>query len=462
MTTLNTSAAIASSSLSAIQVQLSVASANIANADTEGYTAKKASASSTSTAGVGTGVEVAAIVSKVSTLLISQLSSATSETAAAEKLANYLDQLQTAMGKTTSDDETGTSLGNKIAQVETALAALVNTPESTSLASEVVTQLEELTSAITSLSGTVQDLRENADSEIADAVDAANQLITKIDGLNTEIISAKARGASTADLEDQRNQALVQLSEFIEVQSYSGSDGSMKVYATSGQVLVGNSAHLLSFKEASSVTANDVRDGTSGLSAVTIDGVDITDRLSAGSIAALIDLRDDTLPGVQDMLDELSGNLISAFNAVQPGLLTGTDATNIGVSATFRDNPGSLLTDSTGTLSISQMAESFLSAAQGDRTFDAAGTLSTRTTDFASYATEILSSVVSDATAATSRLEVTRTELTTVTSTITSLYGVNVDEETATLSSLEQLYSMASQILAIIQDMFDDLMAAVQ
>ena len=40
--------------------------------------------------------------------------------------------------------------------------------------------------------------------------------------------------------------------------------------------------------------------------------------------------------------------------------------------------------------------------------------------------------------------------------------GVNVDEETAALNELEQQYSTAAQLLSILNDMFDALLAAVK
>lgn len=462
MTSLSAAAKIASSSLAATQVQLSVTASNIANADTEGYTRKTASTSALSSAGSGSGVSIDSIASGVSALLMKQLTAATSETAAAEKTADYLNQLQSAMGSTTSSNETGTSLANLIANVETAVSDLAGTPESTSLAYSALSALETLTSELNDLSSTIQDLRSSADSEIATSVDAANAAIEKIDALNEQITSAKANGSGTADLEDQRNTALAELSQYLGVTSFLGSDGSMKVYTTSGQVLVDSTAHSLSFDETTTITASQSYDGTSsGLSGITVDGSDITGSISTGTIGGLLDLRDETLPATQEMLDELSGTLISTLNAVIPDLLTGSSASDISVNEDLLADPSALLSGSGGT--ASETAEALLEALQGDDTsFGSADSLSAREEDFASYATDILSLIVSQSNAADTALELAGTELTTVTDTISSTYGVNVDEETVRLSELEQLYSVSSQILSILKEMFEDLLSAVQ
>ncbi|WP_417711078.1 flagellar hook-associated protein FlgK [Roseibium aggregatum] len=459
MTSLSTASKIASSSLAAVQVQLSVTSSNIANADTDGYTKKTASQNSETTSGSGTGVSVSTVTSNVSRLLVEQLSEATSGTAAAEKTASYLDRLQTALGSTTSDSGSGTSLANLIADVESALSELATTPESTTLSMAAVDALDTLASEINELSSEVQSLRREADHEIASAVDGANVAIETIDELNKQIREASARGETTADLEDQRNSALVALSEYLGVTSFTASDGTMKVYTSSGQVLVDSTAHILSFTSANTVNSGTSYDGTAaGLSGVSVDGQDITDDIARGSIAALVELRDETLPAVQEALDELASGLIDSLNAVRADLLTGSDATDISINSDLLDTPADLLN---GT-DVSGMAIDLLDALQDDHDFSAAGDLGARSTSFADYATDILSLVVTKTNNAETKLETAQTELETVTDTIASTFGVNIDEETARLSELESLYSVSSQILSIIQNMFDDLIAAVQ
>ena len=75
---------IAFSGLSATQVQISVTSSNISNADTTGYTTKTANQTSSVTNGVGTGVTVTGITSTVDKLLLKSLIGATSELGAAD------------------------------------------------------------------------------------------------------------------------------------------------------------------------------------------------------------------------------------------------------------------------------------------------------------------------------------------------------------------------------------------
>ncbi|MEM9631283.1 MAG: flagellar hook-associated protein FlgK [Pseudomonadota bacterium] len=447
MTSLNTSSYIATSSLSATQVQLSVASANIANADTDGYTAKSASVTSQATLGYGSGVSVTGISSSVSKYLLEDLMSATTETAGATVTANYLGSLQQSFGTTTGNDGDGSSLANTIADFESSLTELAATPESSSLASATVSALEDVTYQLNGMSAEVQKQIDQADEEIADGVDAANEAITTIAALNEQIEAASARGESTAGLEDQLNVAIVSLSEQMEIATFKGENGSVKVYTSGGQVLVDNSAHLLSAEA-----------GADGKTAVSVNGADITADLESGKLGALIELRDETLPAYQDMLDELATTFIDELNAVSPDLLTGSGAADIAVSESVRSDPGQML----GSALPSEVAYDMLDVLQSGANFDSAGNLSGGDMTFTDYANDVLSDLVGKTNSAQTSLETAEGELTIVSDTISSMYGVNVDEELARLSELEQLYSVASTLLSVVQQMFDDLLAAVQ
>jgi flagellar hook-associated protein 1 FlgK len=54
-----------------------------------------------------------------------------------------------------------------------------------------------------------------------------------------------------------------------------------------------------------------------------------------------------------------------------------------------------------------------------------------------------------------------QTTLTALTDSFSSQYGVNIDEETARISELENAYSASAQVLATIQEMFQALLNAV-
>jgi len=168
---------IAFSGLSAAQVQISVASSNISNADTKGYTEKTANQASNVTAGVGTGVTVTGITSTVDKLLLKSLVGATSDLGSADTTNNYLGELAQLYGSTASSGSstTGTSLGNTLASFESALSSLSSTPASASLQANAVNALNDVATQLRETSSNIQKLRANADQDISSSVGDINK-----------------------------------------------------------------------------------------------------------------------------------------------------------------------------------------------------------------------------------------------------------------------------------------------
>lgn len=571
------------SALMTTQTQISVSSANIANADTDGYTKKTATQTSTTSNGIGTGTTITGITSNVDKLLLKQLFSAESAPGAATVTDSYASQLQSYMGSVSGSEDGGTSIADSLASLESALSQLADTPESTTLQSQVVTSLDDLASQLRETSSQIQNLRSDADQAIDSDVDQVNDLLDTIDDLNGQISQASATGSSTADLEDQRNQALKELSSLMDISYFTNGNGAVQVYTTSGTALLDGSVHHLSYNAASIVTADSVysTSGSSALSGITVDGKDITPEIKSGAIAALVEQRDETLPAVQEELDQLAVQLADALNAISntgtasppPNSLTGsatvsgTDAFSgsgtvriavtdsdgnlvsyqdldlsayssvddlvaavdgiSGVSATidasghvvisaedsgngiainemtssvgvdaegfsawlglndivsatgasdFSVNssllsdagllPTSILDDS-ATLTVgsqvvaegsSTVAQNLYDAMTGSQSFDAAGDLSSRKSSFASYASDIISQVAADATSASNTLTVKETVESNLANSISSTSGVNIDEETARLTQLQNEYAAAAQVLQILNDMFESLL----
>ncbi|UFZ04734.1 flagellar hook-associated protein FlgK [Bradyrhizobium ontarionense] len=575
---------VAFSGISATELQISVASSNISNADTKGYTQKTANQVTNVTGGIGTGVSITGISSNVDKLLLKSLIGANSELGAADTANSYLTQLQQLFGSasTSGTSTTGTSLANSLASLESALSSLASSPSSVSLQSAAVSALDDFASQLRSTSSGVQTLRANADKNIASSVQSINDDLKQISDLNVEIRKMSATGQSTADLEDERNTALQDLSSYMNVSYYTASNGDLQVYTSSGRALVDSSAHTLSYTASANVSAASSY-ASGGFSGITVDGVDVTSQITSGKVGALINLRDQTLPAVQTQLDQLASQLKSALNGITNGAsavppptsLTGTasvsSTTALSASGTVRiavaDQSGNLVSyqdldlssyatvgdlvtalngisgvsasiDSNGHLSISAtsssngvaindmtsaisgagfsdyfgmndlvtgtgasnfaVSSSILSGASGlptgtldssatlttgsqvltagsatvinqlydaltgSTSFSSAGGLSATTGSFADYAAAIVANVASRASQASSVYTTKSTAQSTYASSLSSQSGVNIDEETARLSALQNKYAAASQLISTVNSMFSSLLTAVQ
>jgi flagellar hook-associated protein 1 FlgK len=577
MSSLSVSMRIAYSAIAATQVQTSAVAANIANADTEGYTRKTANKVSTVVASVGTGTAITGITSNVDALLVKSLVSATSDLGAAQTTYEYLDQLQSLLGSAT-DSDSGTSLANTLATLESAILSLSDSPDDASLQAAVVEALDDVATQLRDTSSSIQSLRADADEDVASSVDSVNELLNEIDELNDQITQAASAGGSTADLEDQRNTALQSLSALTNVSYFVNSSGRMQIYTTSGQALLDSKVHELSYTAASTVTSS------TSFSGITVDGVDITSQISSGSIGALIELRDETLPAAQEELDELASTLAATLNSIHnsgtslPAATTLTGTTEVSGTQAFSgsgtvriavtDEQGGLVSyadldlssyatvgdlitaidsisglsatigsdgqvvisadDSSNGVAINEMTSSVGTDGQGlsdwlglndlvsctgasdfsvradilddtsllsiatldssstltvgdsvisdgtssivsalydafvdTASFDAAGGLGTSTATFASYAASIVSEIASQASSAETAYSSKETVQATLADTLSSESGVNVDEETALLTELQNMYAAAAQVITVINEMYDTLLDAI-
>lgn len=576
---LNVALSTASRSLRALETQMAVASANLSNADVDGYTRKSATKTTDVTAGVGTGVSITAIVSKVEPWLLQSITAATSANGAASVTADYLDQLGDALGTLSSDsDSSGGTLASSLSSLSSALTELATTPESATLKSEVVGDLDDAAAALRSTSSSIQSLRQGADSDLADAVDSANTALKAIDALNDSIVRAKASGQSTADLEDQRMTKVADLSAQLGISYFTQSNGAMVIYTSGGAPLLNSSVHTLSFDEAGTVSSDATYPGA--LSGISLDGADITGSIKTGKIAALTTLRDKTLPAIQTELDSVATSLKDTINRIHndgtaspppnslTGSVTGLDATSalgatgtlslavtdstgktvaassfdlsgysdlgalvsainsagLGVTAAIDSTTGavSLTADnaSNGVAlsggSVSSLGGSALSAARslssalglndlltgsGAETIAvrsdilsspallASSTLNTtaaaltaggvavssgtgtqaqamadaiNAAGLADKAGDVVSGASTRLTNAKEEASSQQTTLSTLTASFSSKYGVNVDEETATISALENSYSASAQVISTAKSMFDALLQAVR
>jgi len=575
---------IAVSSLMATQVQMSVASANISNADTTGYTEKTANQAAVVSTGSGAGTTITGITSNVDKLLLKSLSKSNSELGSANTLNNYLDQLQSLYGSSGSSSSSGTSIANTIASLESAISSLSGTTSSASLQSNAVSSLDDLASQLRETSSEIQQLRGNADKDIASSVDDVNKQLKTIDDLNKQIKQVAASGQSTADLEDQRNTAVLDIASKMNVSYFVSSSGGMQVYTSSGQALVDGSVHQLSYTAASSVSASTTYP-SGGLSGITVNGVDVTSQIKSGAIGGLIDLRDNVLTGAQSQLDQLAnqlsdslnavhnqgtslppptkltgtatvsssaalsatgtvriavadqkgnlvsysdldlssystmGDLVSAINGISGlsasidsnghvvisttntsngvainemsskvgssgaglsdalglnDLVTGTGASDFAVRSDILSNSGLLAVstlDSSSSLTTGSqvlssgsttVADGLYSALTASNSYSAEGGLGTTSGSFSDYAAAIVSNVASKASEAKTTYTSKETTQSTFSSAMSSQSGVNLDEETARLSTLQNQYSAVSELIKTINAMFSSLLTAVQ
>jgi flagellar hook-associated protein 1 FlgK len=323
--------ASAMSGLRANQIALGLVSSNVANAETPGYIKKTSNQVAVTSGEFGSSVRVAGVNRELDIYLQRQLRTEISGAAYAGVRAEVLDQLQAVYG---TPGSAGT-LESTFNSLTTAVQALSTSSDSQSARIAVVNAAQALVQQLNTMTRGIQSLRANAEAGLSGAVNIANNAMQQIANINVQILRGGQTDGAAAELLDQRDRYLNQLSELMDVRVITNEDGQVNVFTTSGVQLVGAEASRFSFDQQGTVTPNTLwssNPAESNLGSITVNfphggSMDLfaANTFRSGQIAALVELRDHTLVQAQTQLDEFAAALSSALSDLT---VAGTAATS--------------------------------------------------------------------------------------------------------------------------------------
>ncbi len=503
---------IISSSFVANAAQTALISSNIANANTKGYSTKTANVA---TAPYG-GVEVSSITRAADSALLDQVLQSTSQSASQQALSKGLTTLAATVSDSASassssgSTQSGQSPSAMLSNLQSALATYQASPSSLSAADAVVTAANNLAASLNSASATVQQVRSQADSDMASAVKTINSLLSQFEQANNTVVNGLATGADVTNAEDSRDQILTQLSQQIGISTVASANGSISIYTDSGVTLFQGTPRTVSFAPSTALPA-----GVAG-NAVMVDGVAITGASSpmpiqSGALAGLAALRDTVAPEYQAQLDQIANGLISAFAetpqstpaaasptppASLPGLFTFQGATGMPASATglaalikvnasvdpsqggnanlLRDggiadpsdaypstSGGSVYSyNTTGAASYTGRIAQLVAGITTAQAFDPAAGLGA-SDSLADYANASVSWLQGQNQQASDAATYQNSLLTQATGALSNATGVSLDAEMTNMLNLENTYTTSAKLLNTVTAMFNSLLAAV-
>ena len=299
------------SGLQATQAQIQVISGNVANVQTPGYSRETLPQESVVNS-VATSVETGAVQRAVDQVLNTNLTNQMTTASAASTLDTYYKQIDSLLGQVGN----GASVNQALDKFSSAMQAVATSPQDPVAQGAAVSAGQTLAQTLNQLSAGIQSIRQGTDSAIAADVQTLNTALKSIATINSQVSQLQAEGQSTAALQDQRDQALQQVAQLVGVTSFVTGDGSMMVVTTSGQTLVDPiGAGTFSYTPAGNVTA------TTTLSGIKLNGVDITNQITTGTLGALRQLRDTDLPGLTAQLNQFTDNLFNATAVTQSGAI---------------------------------------------------------------------------------------------------------------------------------------------
>jgi flagellar hook-associated protein 1 FlgK len=440
---------IAQQALKANQEALNVTGNNVANQNTAGYTRQVVSFQSvdavTLSGGTyGSGVTASA-TSQRDRVLEQQVQQQTQTQAQSGALESALQKIQNIFGlSSTTSSASSTVLGTAIDSFFSSLSSLAGNPSDTATRQSVLTAADTLAAAFNSASNQLTQVSTSLNQQVIGDVSQVNSLTKTIASLNTQI-TALSPNADAGTLEDQRQQAIAQLSKLVGLDQISTENNGITLTTSGGAVLVSGS-------QAFALSTTQVGGTTHILAGV--GGQDVTSNLAGGDLGGVLLARDHQLPSYQSALDSLAfavGTRVNQQNALgvdgngNPGAaLFSLPPVPIGAAALIQvatANPKAVAAAGTGEGSAGNTNASALANLSSANIVNG----QTATGFLASF----LGQIGSDTAAATTNNSAQQTTLTQLTTQRDSLSGVSLDQEAANLTQYQRAYQAASQVFNI-------------
>jgi flagellar hook-associated protein 1 FlgK len=320
---LSSALATAMSGLRANQAALSIISSNVANSGTPGYVTQNPNQVEVASGTYGSSVQVDGVNRELDLFVQNQLRTETSGGAYANQMNNILGQLQSVYGTPGGDGTLESALNN----FTTALQSLSSSPSDSSAQSVALSAASTLAQDLNSTTQGIQALRTNVEQDIGNSATQANADMQKIAQINSQLQGMSSTDPGAATLEDQRDNAINDLSNLVDVNVTTTSSNQVNIFTNTGVQLVGGSlASTFNFSSPGTLTANSqysanpAQNGVGTLSITMPNGgsIDVVANnvLSSGQIAADLKLRDQTLPQAQTQVDQMAATLASSLSDV--------------------------------------------------------------------------------------------------------------------------------------------------
>lgn len=307
---------IGTKSLLASQTAMGTISHNISNTNTEGYTRQRVIAESQSSIGFGAGVRITEIQRVVNERLELKISEQLGVHGFNNTRYKFMKDLEAIFGSPNS----GNSMDKLLNTLFEEMNVLSGATNSSSQQLNVVQNMLFVTDTLNTISADIQSLQTDLDEEIDNEIVAVNSAIQKIQELNEEIaeiiIAGATQGGNPNDLIDARQKQVNILAERLSITTAVDPDGRMRIVTDSGRRLVDSS-----YTQLERIPASPFAD--IGITAVLSDGSlsstsfpILLDRMSAGSLKAIVDVRDNFLEDLSDQVDELAAVMIKEINLI--------------------------------------------------------------------------------------------------------------------------------------------------
>ncbi|GAA64600.1 flagellar hook-associated protein 1 FlgK [Pseudoalteromonas sp. BSi20311] len=296
---------IANSGIRANAELLQTTSKNIANVNTEGYVRERTEFTTMIDNQVGRGQTYRLL----NEFAQKQLNRDTSNKSFFDQFvseASRVDQIFSEKSNSLS-----TSINSMFNNVQEAL----NQPSSTVARSLVMSDAQNLIDQMDRLAGIVSEQKAVVNEQLEIFSEEANTLIESISSLNQEIagVHGTKNEADASSAYNERDKAIRDLSELIDIETLDGPNGEKQVFMGSGEAVVmqNGSFNLFSISGDPDANFKELRLDVNGGQAVPLE---IDPTKLKGKIGGLLAFRDDILVPAQNQIGQMGIALADSFN----------------------------------------------------------------------------------------------------------------------------------------------------
>ena len=282
-----------------------VASHNISNANTKGYTRQSAVLSARNpmitTAGtMGQGVELVKIIRHKDDYLNGRLRDLSSSIGSASVKSQYLKELETVFNETSES-----SLNNALSSFFKGINDLSQNPENMSIRSTFLEKANTLTDTFRRIVNELDQMKTFIKQSIDNKISDVNNLTSNIANINKQIAALQTKGIESNDLLDKREALLHDLSKLTNITVNTQNNGMVNVMTPGGALVSGASVTNLAF---------DI--DTSGTLSITNSEKVSKYTFKTGEIKALQDFYNTTIVNYDKKLDNLASGIIKDVNRI--------------------------------------------------------------------------------------------------------------------------------------------------
>ena len=451
MGTLSGLFALSRSALAADQAALSATSNNVANQNTAGYVRQVVSWTSGDSVSLGAGRDIAASGPSVTTMfkrdrvLEQRVQQQTQVQAGTASQASVLAQIEGVFSLSGGSFTAGaTQIGTAINSFFSSLTALTGSPSDAAIRQGVLSAASALANGFNTASTQLGQVSASINGEISSSVLQVNALTGIIAKLNAQIGSTSP-DTDAGPLENQRQAAIAQLSQYIGMDQISTEGNGITLTTTGGTVLVaGANAFSLSAVKTGNVTT--LHDST---------GTDVSGTVQDGSIGGQLVAQNKSLPEVLGALDAVAQRIGAAVNAQNTAGIDGTGAAGGPIFALGGTTAGAaaaitLIADSANAIATAGAGEGSTGNTNAVALQDLGTAVDASGSTIAGQFASLLSQVGTNSSAISEQQTTQEASLSQLTTQRDSLSAVSLDDEAANLSQYQRSYQAAARVLSVL------------